>query len=324
MVNGRLLRWGVFLLALGGLVLLGGAGTLDRELVRQALGLWPLAVIGFGAAILLRRTRFGLASGVVAAAMPGLLLGGLVVAIPEIGSHCRTSNPPEFFTRQGSFGETATVDLRIACGDLTVTTTPGRSWEARIGQTDRPAPVLAASSAGLTISMARQVTWFGPPGEGDVVEVALPTDSELDVTARVDAGDARVNLGSAHLGRAALVVSAGAADVDLTGSTLQALDLVINAGRGRIVLPLDDFNGEIEVNGGEIRICAPPGLGVRVREDVTFGSVVHGGLRAGRGTSTWESEAFATALHQFVCCLLSLPPYTMFIFVLLSTRVVFF
>jgi hypothetical protein len=73
---------------------------------------------------------------------------------------------------------------------------------------------------------------------------------------------------------------------------------VINAGRGRIGLPLDDFDGEIEVNGGEIRVCAPPGLGVRVREDVTFGSVVHGGLRAGRGTSTWESDAFATALHQ--------------------------
>jgi hypothetical protein len=295
MVNRRLLRWGVFLLALGGVVLLGSAGGLDRDLVRQALGLWPLVVIGFGVAILLRRTRLGLVSGVVAAALPGMLLGGLAMTVPEIGSHCRTTNPAAFDTRQGTFEGTATVELRIACADLTVATVPGHDWEARLAQNGRAAPVLSASSRGLSITSGRGDTWFGPPIERDTVQVALPTDAELNVTARIDAGDAQLDLASARLARAALMVNAAGVHADLTGSTLHTLDVVINAGRGTVVLPLDDFDAEIEVNGGEVRICTPPGLGIRVREDVTFGSVAHGGLRAGRGTSTWETDAFVIA-----------------------------
>jgi hypothetical protein len=298
MVNRRLLRWGVFLLALGGVLLLGQAGALEREAVRVALGLWPLALIAIGAAILLRATPAGLAAGVAAAALPGLLLGGLFVALPDVGAHCRSATPSGFDTRQGSFDGTADVELRVACGELTVTTMPGTGWETRIGQGGRPIPEVASSSTELRVGSARQRVWFGSSGDGDLVEARLPTEPHLDVDARVDAGQAHVSLRNATLGRAAVAVNAGGAKLDLTGATLSQLSIHINAGDGTVVLPAADFDGSLEVNGGELRVCVPEDLGLRIHEDVSMGSIGRSGLRSGRDGSTWESDDYAAARYH--------------------------
>jgi hypothetical protein len=87
-VNRRFLNWGVFLVAAGGVVLVAQGNSVDSEAVAQALRLWPIAVIALGVGLLLRRTRLGLPAGVLAAAMPGLLLGGLVVAAPQMVPGC--------------------------------------------------------------------------------------------------------------------------------------------------------------------------------------------------------------------------------------------
>ena len=83
-VKRGLLYFGVFLVAAGGVTLLVSAGVLDEARVADALAWWPLAVIAIGAGLVLRHTRAAVPGGVVAAAVPGLMLGAMFVAVPQL------------------------------------------------------------------------------------------------------------------------------------------------------------------------------------------------------------------------------------------------
>ena len=83
-VNRTLLYAGVFVLALGVGLLLAGRWQLTTNDLIRVLGLWPLAVIAVGLALALRRTQLGLASGLLAAAIPGLVLGGVMALSPRL------------------------------------------------------------------------------------------------------------------------------------------------------------------------------------------------------------------------------------------------
>ena len=115
---------GVFLIAAGGIVLLAQVGAIDTEAVIRALSLWPLAVIAIGVGLILRRTRARVPGGVVAAAAPGLMLGMMIVAVPDMpdfevwsgwsgwSTPCGEASREATVTeRQGTFGAAASVDL---------------------------------------------------------------------------------------------------------------------------------------------------------------------------------------------------------------------
>ncbi len=130
-VRRRPLYWGIFFVTAGAVMLLGQGSTLDHDAVRQALALWPVAVIAIGIALLLRGTHLGLPGGMVAAAMPGLLLGGIAVAGPDLSVDCGLGAPVNPQARQGMFAGPASVSLNLACGDLTVTAAPGDAMAPR-------------------------------------------------------------------------------------------------------------------------------------------------------------------------------------------------
>ena len=92
MINGRALFVGVFLAAGGTVMLVGQGDAVARDAIASALRLWPLAVIALGAGLILRRTRLNLAGAVVAALVPGLLFGGIVLARMRALIAC-SSNP---------------------------------------------------------------------------------------------------------------------------------------------------------------------------------------------------------------------------------------
>jgi hypothetical protein len=83
-VNRTLLYAGVFVLALGAGLLLAGRWQLTTNDLIGVLGLWPLAVIAVGLGLALRRTQLSLASGLLAAAVPGLVLGGVMALSPRL------------------------------------------------------------------------------------------------------------------------------------------------------------------------------------------------------------------------------------------------
>ncbi|HEY5629965.1 MAG TPA: hypothetical protein VIR16_10685, partial [Candidatus Limnocylindrales bacterium] len=127
---------GVFVLAVGAVTLASIVGSVDRNLAADAVGvLWPVAVIAIGLALLLRRTPVSLPAGFVAAAAPGLLLGGALVAAPTITAPCTSpSSATAAQTQQGTIDSTGTIDLRLACGELRLSTQPGNGW--RIDSSD--------------------------------------------------------------------------------------------------------------------------------------------------------------------------------------------
>ena len=94
-VRRGLLYTGVFLLAIGSVALLNAAGVLDPVAVANAVAtFWPLAVIAIGAALVLRRSPAALPAGILAAALPGIVLAGAAVAIPDVAIPC--TNPGTF------------------------------------------------------------------------------------------------------------------------------------------------------------------------------------------------------------------------------------
>ena len=90
-VNRGLLYAGVFLVAIGSVLVAADIGLIDTARLTDALRLWPLAVIAIGASLVLRRSRFSLQGGMLAAALPGLLLGAAIAIaptyIPDCGEH---------------------------------------------------------------------------------------------------------------------------------------------------------------------------------------------------------------------------------------------
>ncbi|MHB8958403.1 MAG: LiaI-LiaF-like domain-containing protein [Candidatus Limnocylindrales bacterium] len=268
---------GVFVLAVGAVALANTTGALDRSLAADAVGgLWPVAVIAIGLAMLLRRTQASLPAGFIAAAAPGLLLGGALVAAPATPCTGPSSGTP-VQTQQGSITGTGAIGLHLACGELRVSTQPGGGW--RLDSTDGTGrhTQVSATPDGFTASSDGQANRW--PGGGPVTWVAtLPTAPTLDLVARVDAGRGRLDLGGATLRTVDLGVDAGDLRTDLAGATLERLSLEVNAGSSTLALPADAFTGDITANAGSVRVCVPAGLGLRVNAQELLGSVRFNGL----------------------------------------------
>jgi hypothetical protein len=297
MVKRRFLNVGVFLVAAGAVMLVAQSGAIDREAVAQTLGLWPVVVIALGLGILLRRTRFGLPGGMLAAAMPGLLLGGLVVAAPQLAPGCGDVGPVSFATQQGTFGGAAAVDLTLACGDLAVTTAPGSGWLLQAGNGTGAVPTVSASVDRLSVASSNQRRPFGAFRGGDAWQLALPTAGRLDLAAEVDAGRGRFDLNGAQLGNLRLAVNAGEMRVDLTGATVAHLSMRVNAAAAWLRLPAaQDTIADLSVNAGALRICAPSEVGLRVHQAGVLSSITDTGLV--RSGDTWESPGYSMASHH--------------------------
>lgn len=294
-INRRLLYAGVFLIAAGTVVLVVQGGDVDRDVVRQALGLWPVAVIALGVGLLVRRTSLATPGGMVAAAMPGLLLGGMLVAPPEIGWECRDLRPVALAARDGTFSAGARVNLRLFCGDLTVTTAPGSGWRLDSGNGRGPDATVDSSADRLTITSAHLGRGFARGS--DVWRLALPTATTIDLQAEIDAGSGTFDLAGARLGTVDLTVDAGDVHVDLARAALQRLSLHVNGGAASIGLPADqDLVADLSANAGALRICAPGELGLRVHQDgVLAGTTFPGLVRTG---GAWETPGYAMAIHH--------------------------
>src|SRR5215210_7223887 len=103
-INRRFLYAGVFLVAIGAVLVAADLGDVDTGGRAELLRLWPLALVAVGAAVVLRHTPVSLSSGLLAAAVPGLVLGGALSLAPRTVGDCGTrGEPARVTTRQGTF-----------------------------------------------------------------------------------------------------------------------------------------------------------------------------------------------------------------------------
>jgi hypothetical protein len=287
----------VFVAAAGAAMLLVRGETVGEEVVTQALQLWPILVIGLGVGLVLRGTRFRVAGGMLAAAIPGLLLGGLVMAAPHMAVDCGVSTPATFTTQEGTFDGPATVDLSLACGDLSVTTAPGTRWEVTADRTSGPAPTVRASGDRLTVESSDRKYRFGTSWGADSVAVTLPVDGTFDLATEVNAGRGHFDLAGALLGDLRVDVNAGDVRLDLTDATLDRLTMNVNAAAIWVRLPAaGEFTADLDVNAADVDLCAPADLGLRIRQDVVLGATTWSGLV--RNDVAWETPGYSTAIHH--------------------------
>lgn len=308
-VNRRFLYWGVFLVAIGGVLVAADLGRVDAATIADALRLWPLAVVAIGVGIVLRRTRFSLTGGLLAAAVPGLLLGGGFAIAPRIAvDRGARGAPSSVATRQGVFDGPAHVSVATGCGNLVVGTAPGSGWQFEAGSAGDRTPIIDASARALSIDAGGAEGWhafFDSGGhEGwqvfrtsrDAWRLTLPTTAIEDLSFVVNAGEGRIGLPGAQIGHLDLTTNAAQAIADLSEASVASISGTVNAGMLSIRLPAADVVGSMEVNAGALQVCVPSGLGLRVQHTGALSGISVNGLQ--QSGTDWQSPDYASALHH--------------------------
>ena len=297
-VNRKFLYWGVFLVAMGAVLVIAETNGVGETTLTDALRLWPLAVLAIGVGIVLRRTRFNVAGGMIAAALPGLVLGGAFALGPRVATDCGFHDDPTTFeTHQGSFTGPARVNVATGCGSLVVTTGAGSGWELEAGNTSNRQPIIDASGTDLSIDSGRRNGWRSFSFGRDVWRLTLPTAPIDDLSVVVNAGEGDIDLAGADLGRLDLTTNAGRTDVDLSEASLVSLSGTVNAGQLTVSLPADaGIAGSLVINAGQLNVCAPEGVGLRVHHTGVLGATSINGQDV-RGTD-WQSPDYASAAHR--------------------------
>jgi hypothetical protein len=295
--NRRFLYWGVLLIALGGVLVAADLELVGESTIRDALGLWPLIVIALGVAIVVRRSRYSLGAWLVAAALPGLAIGGLFAAGPGLAIDCLAEGRPVLERETGRFEGPASVSVRAGCGSLSVTTAEGSAWQLAAADAGNAVARVDASSTDLDIDAGTRGHWDGDIDRTTTWRLTLPTSTidELDLT--MNAGESDIDLAGARIGSLRLTTNAAEASVDASSAELGDLSVTVDLGSTTISLPAGaDIVGSLDVNLGELKVCLPEGLGLRVTQGDELGEVRYEGREQDRGA--WQSPDYVQAAHH--------------------------
>ena len=297
-VNRRFLYWGIFLVAIGGVLVAADVGGLDSGSIADGLRLWPVALVAIGVGIVARRTRFSLPGGMLAAAMPGLIIGGGLAIAPRIAVDCGANGTAATVAaHDGVFDGPARISVTTGCGTLDVATAPGSAWHFDDGGSTGRAAIVDATSRSLTIDGGRS-NGLHLRGLGrDEWRLTLPM-APIDVLSLdVNAGQGRIGLPGATIGNLAITTNAAETTVDLSEAAVTTLSAAVNAGKLTFRLaPNADIVGSMDVNAAELEVCVPSDLGVRVHHTGALsGLTVDGRQQPG---VDWQSPNYTSAAHR--------------------------
>jgi len=297
-VNRRFLYWGIVLVAVGGVLVAADLRAVDTPTLADALRLWPLAVIAIGLSLALRRTRLSLPGLLLAAAVPGVVVGAAFAVLPRFPGDCGVGGElASIATTRASFDGPATVSVRSGCGSLNVETASGSGWQFDARNSAGRMPKVDSSVRSLSIDDTSDHGWNFLDAGRDAWDLTLPT-SDLDRLALVVfAGHGQVAVPGARIDHLALTVNAGEMVVDATAASVADLSAVVNVGSLSIRLPAaSDLAGTLRVGAGRLRICAPAGLGLRVTSRGISDRLMANGLQ--QTASAWQSPDYTSATHH--------------------------
>jgi hypothetical protein len=297
------LGWGVFLILAGAVPLAVRSGYLSDEQIGRLWTLWPLILVGIGVGLILSRTRLDFVGGLIVAATFGLMVGGLLstgIGAFSTGACGIDSGTSPFPTRDGSFSGAGSVDLRLNCGDVTVDVGSGNAWQVAGRSAEGASPQLDATATSLQVRSPERSGAFWVLGKRDSWKVTLPEAQTLDLHLQLNAGSATLDLGGAPLGDLDVTLNAGSATIDLTSiESIDGIDMGLNASSMGLTLPNLSTTGSIQANAGSVKLCAPPGAGLRLR---TGESIIAGYDYAGHGLiqdgTIWTTPGFDSASVQ--------------------------
>lgn len=275
-VDRRLLGWGTFFVLLGAIPLATRAGLLDADLIGQWPLLWPVLLIGWGLALLLRGTPLALIGGVVSAITFGVMGGGAIATGfggVSFASGCGSATPATAFaTRTGEFGTTARADLVFNCGHLTLGTADGSAWSVAGSDRNGKGPSIDSNGGVLSVKTEEERAFFGSQGRA-VWNVTLPRTPVLAFGLTLNAGEGNLDFDGASVSSLSMTLNAGSVTLDLSGAK-QAGDVntTINAASAAISLPAGDRSVNLSLNAGSLKVCAPAGTPIRAQWSGALGS----------------------------------------------------
>ena len=300
------LGWGVFLILAGAVPLGVRAGYLESDQIGRLWTLWPLILIGIGVGLILSHTRFGFLGGLIVAATLGLMVGGLLAGGISTfsGGVCgQATGSTTFPSRQGTFSTAAaSVDLELDCGNVTVSVAPGETWRYDGEDANGVGPEDSSTSSTLKVRSRDDAdggpSWF--LGARETWKVTLPATPHLEIDLQLNAGQATVDLAGATLGTIKLELNAGAATVDLgSAASIDGIQFQLNAGSLGLTMPNTSVTGSVEANAGAVRLCAPPGAGLRLRTgDSLIASYDYAGHGLVQNGTIWTTPGYASASVQ--------------------------
>lgn len=299
-IDPRLLNWGLFLILLGAIPLAVRQGYLAQASLDRWWSLWPLLLVAAGIGLILRRTPFDFAGGLLTAGTLGVMAGSVLATgftIPSFAGCGDDRGTTAFPTSEGSLNPGAEVHVELNCGDLDVVSGGGSGWRVSGADEDGRGPQVDASPGELIVRSADFREPIGFLGSRDRWTVTIPGTVGLDVTLALNAGRGTVDLADGAFGRVAVDLNAGEAviDADRVGN-LDRLDVEVNAGSARISLPGRTLTANLSVNAGSIAFCVPDGTALRIaaNDNITAGNnFAERGLT--RSGSTWETTGFGDA-----------------------------
>jgi hypothetical protein len=296
-VNRRFLYAGLFLMVIGAILVAADLGAIDTAVLTDIARLWPLALVAIGVGIVLRRSQFGLPSGMLAAAIPGLVLGGALAIAPRVAGDCGVDAvPTAVASEQGTFEGPAVVSVTKACGTINVRTAPGTGWRLT-GNSAGATDMIRSSARSLSIGA------LGPDGRQffdhrhEDWALTLPTSDIERLSMVALAADGDVDLAGARIGTLALTANVSDLVVDASAASVADLSGVVNVGSMTIKLPAEgDLTGTLRIGGGELGICAQPGAGLRVTTTGWPSTVLVDGDE--QDGTNWQNPEYASAPHR--------------------------
>lgn len=301
-VDRRFLAWGVFFLVLGAIPLGVRQGWIPASAVAGAWALWPFILVGIGLHLALRRTSLAALGGLVVAATFGLILGSaLATGVWRFGGFggCAGGDRAQgvaFAPVDGELAGDASVTLDLDCGDLTMAPAAGSAYRLEGEDDDGRGPEVDAAEDSVSVRSRDRQDFFG--GTRDTWRMSLGTDPTYHLDIGLNAGSATLDLASMRLRDLVVAVNAGDMTLDL-GDALAADELTAhaNAGTIRITLPLRDLRGSISANAGSIDLCAPEGVGLRIRteEHLTAAYDMSRGGLTEVSDGVWETPGYTSA-----------------------------
>ena len=297
-VNRRFLYWGVVLVVIGAVVIAADLGAIATDTLANVLSLWPLAVVAIGLSLVLRRTQVALPAMLVAALIPGLVVGSAFAIVPRFADACDVRDEiQQIADESGAFDEPAVVSVRTGCGVLRVTTESGNRWRLDARGSNADAPNVTATGRLLSVNVPSGVRWSPFDGARAAWNLTLPTSELREVSLAAFAADARIDLPGAQIGLLDLTVNAARAVVDLSEADVAEIDATVNFSQLIVTLPSDtDLEGRLRVNAADIEICVPPDVGLRLTATGNGESVSVSGADLDDGS--WLSPNYRTAAHR--------------------------
>ena len=302
-IDPRLLNWGLFFILLGAIPLAVRQGVVAETSVDRWWSLWPLLLVGAGVGLLLRRTPFEFAGGLLSAATLGVMGGSLLAtgfSVPPIAGCGDERGTTAFETRTGDLTDGGSVRIELNCGDVELAAGAGAGWQVEGLDENGEGPVVDATPDRLVVRSRDDLVGFDFLRKRNIWTVTVPSATGLDLDLSINAGRGTADLGTGSFGRISLGLNAGEVTLDAGSSeAVDAIDVEVNAGSAKVNLPNRSLALDMSVNAGSIDFCAPSGAGLRIRtnDNITAGNNFddRGLTKSG---STWETSGYAGAAVQ--------------------------